>query len=172
MSGLILHHYAMSPYAEKIRLCLGLKDVAWRSVDTPMVMPKPDHVELTGGYRRVPVLQVGADIYCDTACIARELDRRLPQPPLYPPGQETVAHRRYCEPSKPRLADYHVRGNRPGRAGRATGQLAIRAGLQGVALHCIEPLGHPPLGKDILLLDVVLGEHALAELYAPSVGVP
>jgi glutathione S-transferase len=92
MSELILHHYAMSPYAEKIRLCLGLKGLEWRSVDTPMVMPKPDHVELTGGYRRVPVLQVGADIYCDTACIARELDRRFPEPALYPPGQETVAH--------------------------------------------------------------------------------
>ncbi len=92
MSGLILHHYAMSPYAEKIRLCLGLKNLAWSSVDTPMVMPKPDHVELTGGYRRVPVLQVGADIYWDTACITRELDRRFPEPALYPLGQETVAH--------------------------------------------------------------------------------
>ena len=92
MSDIILHHYAMSPYAEKIRLCLGLKDLDWSSVDTPMVMPKPDHVELTGGYRRVPVLQVGADIYCDTACIARELDRRFPEPALYPPGLETVAH--------------------------------------------------------------------------------
>lgn len=92
MSEFILHHYAMSPYAEKIRLCFGLKNAAWSSVDTPIVMPKPDHVELTGGYRRVPVLQVGADIYCDTACIARELDRRIPLPPLYPPGQETVAH--------------------------------------------------------------------------------
>ena len=92
MSEMILHHYAMSPYAEKIRLCLGIKDLAWRSVDTPMVLPKPDHFELTGGYRRVPVLQVGADIYCDTACIARELDRRVPEPALYPPGQETIAH--------------------------------------------------------------------------------
>lgn len=92
MSEVILHHYAMSPYAEKIRLCLGLKELSWSSVNTPMVMPKPDHVELTGGYRRVPVLQVGADIYCDTACIARELDRRFPRPALYPAGQETVAH--------------------------------------------------------------------------------
>jgi glutathione S-transferase len=92
MNELILHHYALSPYAEKIRLCMGLKNLAWSSVDAPMVMPKPDLVELTGGYRRVPVLQIGADIYCDTALIARELDRRFPAPPLFPPGQETVAH--------------------------------------------------------------------------------
>jgi len=55
-------------------------------------MPTPDHVELTGGYRRVPVLQIGADIYCDTHCIARALDRLFPDPPLSPPGRETVEH--------------------------------------------------------------------------------
>jgi glutathione S-transferase len=92
MSELILHHYAMSPYAEKIRLALGLKGLPWRSVDTPVVLPKPDHVELTGGYRRVPVLQVGADVYCDTHLIARVLDRLHPTPPLAPPGLETVEH--------------------------------------------------------------------------------
>ncbi|MEN8185152.1 MAG: glutathione S-transferase family protein [Myxococcota bacterium] len=92
MSEIILHHYDLSPYAEKIRLALGRKGLPWRSVLTPMVMPKPDHVELTGGYRRVPVLQLGADIYCDTHCIARVLERLHPLPPLFPPGQETLVH--------------------------------------------------------------------------------
>jgi glutathione S-transferase len=92
MSEFILHHYDMSPYAEKIRLALGRKALSWRSVQTPMVLPKPDHMELTGGYRRVPVLQIGADVYCDTHCIARELDRRYPDPPLSPPGLELQEH--------------------------------------------------------------------------------
>jgi glutathione S-transferase len=92
MSEIILHHYDLSPYAEKIRLALGRKSLTWRSVAAPMVMPKPDHVELTGGYRRVPILQIGADVYCDTHCIARELDRRFPETPLSPPGLETVEH--------------------------------------------------------------------------------
>jgi glutathione S-transferase len=92
MSEIILHHYDLSPFAEKIRLALGLKNLPWRSVQAPMVMPKPDLVELTGGYRRVPVMQLGADIYCDTHCIARVLDRLQPSPPLSPPGQETVEH--------------------------------------------------------------------------------
>jgi glutathione S-transferase len=92
MAELILHHYELSPYAEKIRLALGRKSLAWRSVDAPMVMPKPDHVELTGGYRRVPVLQVGADVYCDTHAIVRALDRLHPDPPLAAPGQETLDH--------------------------------------------------------------------------------
>jgi glutathione S-transferase len=92
MVDLILHHYDMSPYAEKIRLALGLKGLPWRSVLAPMVMPKPDLVELTGGYRRVPVLQIGADVYCDTHLIARVLDAVKPAPPLAPPGLETVEH--------------------------------------------------------------------------------
>ncbi len=92
MSELILHHYDLSPFAEKIRLALGFKGLAWRSVKTPMVLPKPDHFELTGGYRRVPVLQKGADIYCDTHLITRVLDRLHPTPPLSPPGLEVVEH--------------------------------------------------------------------------------
>ena len=38
-------------------------------------MPKPDVVALTGGYRRTPFLQIGADIYCDTALICRVLEQ-------------------------------------------------------------------------------------------------
>lgn len=92
MNEIILHHYDLSPYAEKMRLALGFKGMAWRSVQTPMVLPKPDHFELTGGYRRVPVLQIGADIYCDSHLITRVLDRLQPSPPLAPPGLETVSH--------------------------------------------------------------------------------
>ena len=84
MADLILHHYDISPYAEKIRLALGLKGLAWRSVIVPMVLPKPELMPLTGGFRRTPVLQIGADIYCDTLRIAMELDRRFPAPPLLP----------------------------------------------------------------------------------------
>ena len=78
----ILHHYDFSPFAEKIRLAFGLKGLHWQSVQVPAVMPKPDLVALTGGYRHIPVLQIGADVYCDTRTICRELDRRHPAPPL------------------------------------------------------------------------------------------
>ena len=84
MSQLILHHYPTSPFAEKIRLILGYKKLAWHSVIIPMIMPKPDLTSLTGGYRRTPVLQIGADIYCDTALIADVLEKLAPAPSLYP----------------------------------------------------------------------------------------
>ena len=74
MHELILHHYPTSPFAEKGRLLLGFKQLSWRSVMIPPVMPKPDLTALTGGYRKTPVLQIGADIYCDTALIARRLE--------------------------------------------------------------------------------------------------
>lgn len=83
---LILHHYDGSPFSEKVRLMLGCKGLAWRSVKIPVVMPKPDLLALTGGYRRTPVLQVGADVYCDTALIARVLEARAPSPTLFPAG--------------------------------------------------------------------------------------
>jgi glutathione S-transferase len=86
MSDLILHHYDLSPYSEKVRLIFGLKSLPWRSVQIPMVMPKPDYTELTGGYRRAPMLQIGADIYCDSKACAQLLERLHPEPSLFPGG--------------------------------------------------------------------------------------
>ena len=53
-------------------------DAVWRSVTVPMVAPKPDLTALTGGYRKVPVMQIGADVYCDTRLIAEVIDEQLP----------------------------------------------------------------------------------------------
>lgn len=90
MSELILHHYPTSPFAEKARLLLGFKGLSWQSVLISPVMPKPDLTALTGGYRKTPVLQIGADIYCDTALIARRLEQEKSAPALFPLGQEMI----------------------------------------------------------------------------------
>jgi glutathione S-transferase len=87
MTDIILHHYDTSPYAEKVRTGLGLKGLAWASVELPQIMPKPNLTALTGGYRKTPVLQIGADIYCDSQLIMRELERRHPTPSFYPAGR-------------------------------------------------------------------------------------
>jgi glutathione S-transferase len=81
----ILHHYDDSPFAEKIRLVFGIKSMAWDSVTIAMTMPKPDLICLTGGYRRTPVLQVGADVYCDTWAIVRAIEQIQPAPPIRQP---------------------------------------------------------------------------------------
>ena len=77
-SGIILHHYDASPFSQKVRMVLGLKGLAWRSVVTPNMMPKPDLIPLTGGYRRAPVMQIGADIFCDSQVCVAEIERRWP----------------------------------------------------------------------------------------------
>jgi glutathione S-transferase len=79
MTEILFHHYWTSPFSEKIRVIFGMKKLAWRSVEIPNMMPKPDLMPLTGGYRKTPVMQIGADIYCDTQLIIRELDRRFPE---------------------------------------------------------------------------------------------
>ncbi len=92
MTDLILHHYDGSPFSEKIRLILGFKGLGWKSVRVPVMLPKPDVVALTGGYRRTPFLQVGGDIYCDTALMSRVIDHVAPAPPLYPASAGAQQH--------------------------------------------------------------------------------
>jgi glutathione S-transferase len=88
MSEIILHHYPLSPYSEKTRLALGLKGLSWRSVDVPVWTPRPKLTPMTGGYRRIPILQIGAEFYCDTLLILRVIDGLSSPNSLYPVGQE------------------------------------------------------------------------------------
>jgi len=88
---IILHQYATSPFSEKIRKIFAHKKITWRSVEQPVIMPKPKLVPLTGGYRRIPALQIGADVWCDTGIIIRKIDELKPEPTLYPGGLTAAA---------------------------------------------------------------------------------
>src|SRR5208282_3602590 len=92
MAEIILHQYATSPFSEKVRKVLAHKKLSWRSVEQPVIMPKPKLTPLTGGYRRIPVMQLGADIYCDTGIIVRKLEELCPQPTIYPGNSDGVCH--------------------------------------------------------------------------------
>jgi glutathione S-transferase len=92
MAELILHQYDTSPFSEKVRKILAHKRLAWSAVEQPTIMPKPQLLPLTGGYRRIPVLQIGADVYCDSQVIVRVLERLHPDPTLYPGGSEGICH--------------------------------------------------------------------------------
>jgi glutathione S-transferase len=91
MTSIILHHYPTSPFSEKIRLALGYKKLAWKSVIIPSIMPKPDVIALTGGYRKTPFLQIGSDVYCDSALICDVLEHLQPVPTLYPAQHKGLA---------------------------------------------------------------------------------
>jgi len=91
-SRIIFHEYALSPFSEKIRRIFGYKSLAYASVDQPMWMPKPHLTPLTGGYRRIPVMQVGADVYCDTALIARKIEQLHPDRTILPTALDGAVH--------------------------------------------------------------------------------
>jgi len=91
MANIILHHYEFSTFSEKVRIALGIKQATWQSVDIPGLPPRPLLSPLTGGYRRAPVMQIGADIYCDTHVILAALDRLFPQKPLVNTPHEGLA---------------------------------------------------------------------------------
>lgn len=93
MTDLILHHYWASPFAHKIRMAMGLAGLPWMSVEIPRVPPKPLLLPLTADYRRTPVLQVGADVYCDTHNIVQVLADATPMAGerLFPGPSRAVA---------------------------------------------------------------------------------
>lgn len=88
MEQIIFHAYPQSPVSEKVRVGFGIKKLSWSAVEVPRIPPKPLLMPLTGGYRRAPVVQIGADVYCDSQCILRELERRFPDPSFYPGGAD------------------------------------------------------------------------------------
>ncbi|WP_148864016.1 glutathione S-transferase family protein [Marinobacter fonticola] len=82
MSELILHQYAMSPFSEKIRTMLGYTGQSWKAVTVREMPPRPDLEPLADGYRKIPVAQIGADVFCDTRTISREIARMSGKPEL------------------------------------------------------------------------------------------
>ena len=78
----ILYHYLASPYSEKLRLALGVAGIQWGSVIVPAQPPRPFLDVFLSGYRRIPVLQIGAHFYCDSAlafdALAEVSDRLKP----------------------------------------------------------------------------------------------
>lgn len=91
MADWILHHYGVSPYAEKARLLLGFKGCSWGSVEVAVIPPRPHLQTLLGAYRRIPVLQRGADFFCDTRFMPEVLDSVQPRPPLLPPHARALS---------------------------------------------------------------------------------
>ncbi len=85
-----LHHYPASLFSEKIRLLLGYHGMAWRSVTISSIMPRPLLMPLSGGYRKTPILQIDANVYCDTRIIARALARQQADDSLYRQGFAAV----------------------------------------------------------------------------------
>lgn len=86
MQELILFHHDPSPYAARIRKCFGLKNIPWKSCLVPMVMPRPAMTILSGGYRKIPIMQYGANIFCDTRLISQKINNLFSDLKLFSHG--------------------------------------------------------------------------------------
>ncbi|KAJ3853154.1 hypothetical protein EV368DRAFT_73615 [Lentinula lateritia] len=77
--GVILYRYDASPFSVKIDNVLMFKNVPYATVTVANVLPRPEITESLGlTYRRIPILAIGNDIYCDTSLIAAAIERRFP----------------------------------------------------------------------------------------------
>ncbi|KAI4519114.1 hypothetical protein K525DRAFT_206856, partial [Schizophyllum commune Loenen D] len=71
--------YDGSPFGAKVESMLAVKRIPAAHVDVAPLLPRPELSELLGlGYRRIPVLAIGRNLYCDTSLIASVLERRFP----------------------------------------------------------------------------------------------
>lgn len=161
MTSLILHHYPTSPWAEVLRLALGLKGLEYGSVEAPNIQPKPKLDILTGGYARIPVLQSGADIFCDTAAAIDALETLHPQPTLFPAplGQ---GHRLLAQQAQgaaffhavgAAIGDLPVEGHEPFWADREN-----RFGLKPSALKAMAPHLATQFRAHLALLEAALAD--------------
>jgi glutathione S-transferase len=92
MSTPVLWHITFSNYNEKARWALDYKRVRYRLRAAPPGL-HPLWARLLGGGRTFPLLQLDGEAIGDSTRIIAELERRHPDPPLYPsdPGERARA---------------------------------------------------------------------------------
>jgi glutathione S-transferase len=76
---LILFTYDMSVYGRKIEWYLSLRGLKYSKNITRNRLPREQLAELGIHYRRIPILAIGKDIYCDTRLIIDKLEQLFPE---------------------------------------------------------------------------------------------
>ena len=78
-----LYQFELSQYAEKVRLILDYKGLAYRKIEVTPGIGQLDIFRMSG-QRKVPVLKDGNEVIADSTAIAKYLDRKYPDRPLIP----------------------------------------------------------------------------------------
>ena len=101
--SLVLHGAALSPFVRKTRVFLDEKGLEYKSVH---VDPnnQPEGFEKISPLRRIPVLEDGDQHIADSAVICAWMERKHPQPALYPEDDYEYARALWFE----KYADYEV----------------------------------------------------------------
>ncbi|KAL2353056.1 glutathione S-transferase [Cryomyces antarcticus] len=81
-NDIILFHYPFSPYARRITWYLAFRGIEYAQCLQPPVPPREDLSALGVAYRRIPVMSIGRDIYCNTRLQLRKLEARFSSAPF------------------------------------------------------------------------------------------
>lgn len=74
-----LYHYDASPFSRKVVWYLALRQIPYAEVKQPLIMPRPDVQAIGVAYRRIPLMTIGKDVYCDTRIMLRKLEELFPE---------------------------------------------------------------------------------------------
>ncbi|SLM34818.1 Thioredoxin-like fold [Lasallia pustulata] len=77
-NNIIVFHYSFSPYARRVTWYLALRGIDYAQCLQPVTLPREDLSALGVKYRRIPVMSIGRDIYCDTRLILQKLEEKFP----------------------------------------------------------------------------------------------
>jgi glutathione S-transferase len=83
---LILYHFPTSPFARRVRLVLALKGLSAELRDARAVPEHRAELHRLNPLHTVPVLIDGERVVCDSTAICHYLERKHPEPPLWPAG--------------------------------------------------------------------------------------
>lgn len=77
-NDIVLFHYKFSPFARRITWYLALRGIEYAQCIQPPYLPREDINALGVKYRRIPVMSIGRDVYCDTRLILRKIEENFP----------------------------------------------------------------------------------------------
>ncbi|KAF2747441.1 hypothetical protein M011DRAFT_458323 [Sporormia fimetaria CBS 119925] len=93
----ILFHYPGSPYAHRVLWYLWLCGIEYDECIQPPMLPRPDLSSLDVNYRRIPILSIGKDIYCDSRLMIKKLEQHFPSKALLPASAADAGTRKLLE---------------------------------------------------------------------------
>ncbi|KAF1970854.1 hypothetical protein BU23DRAFT_472970 [Bimuria novae-zelandiae CBS 107.79] len=74
----ILFQYPLSIYSHRVLWYLWLRGIPYDECAQPPVMPRPDLASIGVGYRKIPIMTIGKDVYCDSRLIISKLESLYP----------------------------------------------------------------------------------------------
>lgn len=109
---MLLYHFSTSPFARRVRLALAYKNLSAELRDAREDPAAMQEVQRLNPMHTVPVLVDGERVVVDSHAIAQYLDRKQPDPPLWPQGlagAEAFDYSVLCDAAVTTLSDVGMR---------------------------------------------------------------